>query len=81
MEIQEDALAFSVQNPIAKKPANSLEEPGGIGLPNVRKRLALLYPEQHTLTIQNTGETFTALLTIHGLHAPTHERQAQLLHH
>lgn len=79
--IQEGALTFSVQNPIAKKPATSLEEPGGIGLPNVRKRLALLYPGQHTLTIQNSGDTFTVTLTIYGLHIPAHERQAYLLHH
>jgi Histidine kinase len=76
-----DALTFSVQNPVGSKAAVALDEPGGIGLPNVRKRLALLYPGRHTLTIQNTGETFTVLLTIHGLHVPAHERQAQLLHH
>jgi LytS/YehU family sensor histidine kinase len=81
VEIQAETLTFSVQNPIAKKSASSLEEPGGIGLPNVRKRLALLYPDQHTLTIQNTGETFTVHLTINGLHAQAHERQAHLLHH
>lgn len=81
VEIQEGGLTFSVQNPIAKKSATSLKEPGGIGLPNVRKRLALLYPGQHTLTIENTDETFAALLTIHGLHVPAHERQAHLLHH
>jgi LytS/YehU family sensor histidine kinase len=81
VDLHEGALTFRVQNPVGKKPANPLEEPGGIGLPNVRKRLALLYPDQHTLTIQNTGETFTVLLTIHGLHVPAHERQAHLLHH
>jgi LytS/YehU family sensor histidine kinase len=81
VEILEGALAFRVQNPIAQKPANQLEEPGGIGLPNVRKRLALLYPDQHTLTIHRTGETFTVTLTIHGLSVPAHERQAHLLHH
>ncbi|RAK69305.1 sensor histidine kinase [Hymenobacter edaphi] len=79
--VNEDTLTFCVQNPVAPPTANPLEEPGGIGLPNVRKRLALLYPGQHTLTIQNTGATFTVTLTIHGLHAPAHERQAHLLHH
>ncbi|GAB3241263.1 hypothetical protein GCM10027346_36450 [Hymenobacter seoulensis] len=79
--LQEGTLAFSVQNPIAKKTANSLEEPGGIGLPNVRKRLALLYPGQHTLTIHSTGDKFTVYLTIHGLPVQAHERQAHLLHH
>ena len=81
VQVKGDTLAFSVQNPIAKKPANLLDETGGIGLPNVRKRLALLYPDQHKLTIQDTGETFTVNLTIHGLHVPAHERQAHLLHH
>jgi LytS/YehU family sensor histidine kinase len=81
VEVTEDTLSFRVQNPIGKHSANPLEEPGGIGLPNVRKRLALLYPGQHTLTIQNTGETFTVQLTIQGLHLPAHERQAHLLHH
>ncbi|WP_235917506.1 sensor histidine kinase [Hymenobacter busanensis] len=81
VEVQADVLHFSVQNPIGRKPAHPLEEPGGIGLPNVRKRLALQYPGQHTLTIQDTGETFTVLLTIHGLHVPAHEINAQLLHH
>ncbi|WP_231576260.1 sensor histidine kinase [Hymenobacter sp. DG25B] len=81
VEVKEDTLSFRVQNPIGKHSANPLEEPGGIGLPNVRKRLALLYPGQHTLTIQNTGETFTVQLTIQGLHLPAHERQAHLLHH
>ncbi|MBJ6110335.1 sensor histidine kinase [Hymenobacter sp. BT523] len=79
--LHEGTLIFRVQNPVASKPANLLEEPGGIGLPNVRKRLALLYPGRHTLAIEHTGETFAVLLTIHGLHAPAHERQAHLHHH
>ncbi|UOQ82508.1 MULTISPECIES: sensor histidine kinase [Hymenobacter] len=79
--IKDDTLTFSVQNPIATKSANALSEPGGIGLPNVRKRLALLYPGQHTLSTQHTTETFTARLTIQGLHALAHEREAHLLHH
>jgi LytS/YehU family sensor histidine kinase len=81
VEIQEGALAFRVQNPIGRQSANPLEKPGGVGLPNVRKRLALLYPGQHTLAIQHTDGTFAVTLTIHGLHTPAHERQAHLLHH
>lgn len=79
--LREDVLTFRVHNPIGPKTANLLEEPGGIGLPNVRKRLALLYPDQHTLTIHDTGATFTVVLTIRGLPVLTHERKAQLLHH
>lgn len=79
--IQADTLAFSVQNPIAKKSGSMLAEPGGIGLPNVRKRLALLYPGQHTLAIQDSGEIFTVTLRIYDLHLQSHEREAHLLHH
>lgn len=79
--INEDSLAFSAQNPIGKRSTNPLEEPGGIGLPNVRKRLSLLYPGQHTLSIQNSGETFTVMLTIRDLHVQAHERKAHLLNH
>ncbi|WP_240737191.1 sensor histidine kinase [Hymenobacter metallicola] len=79
--VNEGTLTFSVQNPIGTNAASRLEESGGIGLPNVRKRLALLYPGQHTLTIQDTGAIFRVLLTIGGLHLPAHERTAHLLHY
>ena len=81
VEVTEDILTFSVQNPVGKNPANTLDEPGGIGLPNVRKRLALLYPGQHTLEIHNTDETFAIVLKIHGLQLQPHERKAHLLYH
>ncbi|RYG53827.1 MAG: sensor histidine kinase [Chitinophagaceae bacterium] len=75
-----DTLTFSVQNPIGKKSVHTLDEPGGIGLPNVRKRLALLYPGQHTLDIQSAGETFAVVLKIQGLQSQLHERKAHLLY-
>ncbi|ANE49284.1 sensor histidine kinase [Flavisolibacter tropicus] len=81
VEVQEDILTFSVQNPVGNNPAHTLEEPGGIGLPNVRKRLTLLYPDQHTLEIQNSGETFAVVLKIQGLQLQPHERKANLLYH
>lgn len=81
VEVAAGRLTFSVQNPVRQKAASGLEEPGGIGLPNVRKRLALLYPNQHTLVIQHTGNTFTVVLTISGLHVQAHEINAQLLHY
>jgi sensor histidine kinase YesM len=73
MEIDKDVLTFSVQNPVGNNKANILEEPGGIGLPNVRKRLALLYPGQHTLGIQRLGETFLVVLKIHGVQLQHHD--------
>ncbi|WP_242929566.1 sensor histidine kinase [Pontibacter vulgaris] len=80
VEIKENTLTFRIQNPIGNKAGTALEEPGGIGLPNVRKRLALLYPGQHNLEINNTGEMFIVTLKIHGLHSQVHERETQLLY-
>ena len=39
--------------------------PGGIGLNNVRRRLALLYPEKHQLTIHDKDGTFKVALDLH----------------
>lgn len=81
VEVKEETLTFSVQNPVGKKGTATINEPGGIGLPNVRKRLALLYPGQHTLDIKDTGDTFTVVLNIIGLHSQPHERKTHLLYH
>lgn len=67
VEIKDNTLLFSIRNPVEKKPGNVLEEHGGIGLPNIKKRLQLLYPGMHTLEISNTGERFTIMLKINDL--------------
>ncbi|WP_345167409.1 sensor histidine kinase [Nibribacter koreensis] len=81
VEVQEDSLTFKVQNPIGNNRAIGLEEPGGIGLPNVQKRLALLYPGKHHLEIDTQGTTFSVVLKIDGIHSPAHERKADVLYH
>ena len=80
VEVIENTLTFCIQNPVGNNQGNKLEEPGGIGLPNVQKRLQLLYPGQHQLEINNSGKTFEITLKIYGLQLPVHERQAQLLY-
>jgi hypothetical protein len=77
----EKTLTLSIQNPINEKPVNALEEPGGIGLQNVKKRLALLYPGLHNLKITSSGGIFDIVLTINELHLHSHETKAQLLYH
>jgi LytS/YehU family sensor histidine kinase len=51
MKVKDDALTFSVENPVGNNIAYTYDEACGIGLPNVRKRLALLYPGLHALEI------------------------------
>ena len=81
LEVKAHALTFGIQNPVGRNQGTALEEPGGIGLPNVRKRLALLYPGQHSLEVSHSGEMFTIVLMIQGLHVqPTHAK-THLLHH
>ncbi|NTS40978.1 histidine kinase [Flavisolibacter sp. BT320] len=79
--VKDDTLTFSVQNPVGRKNGNALDEPGGIGLPNVRKRLALLYPGQHSLDVHDNGEQFFIELKIHALQLSANERKAHLLYH
>ena len=54
-------LTFTVSN--EKKPQEK-DEVGGIGIQNVRKRLALLYGENSDLQIIDTEDTFTIQLKI-----------------
>jgi sensor histidine kinase YesM len=81
VQVRHDTLIFSIQNPIAKTQVEFFEKHDGIGLPNVRKRLALLYPDRHSIDIHNTGETFAVVLTVHGFQSEHNEREADLLHH
>lgn len=53
------SLCFTCVNPVSRKPAAD----GGAGLNNVRRRLSLLYPGQHTLQTEYNGEVYTVALT------------------
>lgn len=41
-----------------------ISDSGGIGLQNIRKRLALLYPGNHTLQLQDMDRVFSVTITI-----------------
>ena len=62
--VKENELFFTVQNPIADRRDHSLEEPGGIGLANVQKRLRLIYRNHHQLQINKTEDIFRVELKI-----------------
>ena len=72
--IKEDILYMDLNN---SKPSQFGSQSGknGIGLKNVQKRLQLLYPNRHELTIESTNEEFSiriqiALEQIHVKNAP-----------
>lgn len=56
------AVNFSVTNSVPPEPLP--EKENGIGLDNLKRRLALLYPGKHQLTIHKNNDTFTASLKL-----------------
>ncbi|MBN8821681.1 MULTISPECIES: histidine kinase [unclassified Spirosoma] len=58
-------LYFKVHNSLHPKHANDPEdEQSGLGLDNVRKRLELIYPGRHQLTIQQSEQDYFVGLTL-----------------
>ncbi|ANH83355.1 histidine kinase [Niabella ginsenosidivorans] len=65
LHTQNNTLYFDVQNSIHVKPDGDPEKfKSGIGLPNVKERLQLEYPERHELVIRQTAKDFFVHLTI-----------------
>ncbi|MBI3134423.1 MAG: histidine kinase [Bacteroidetes bacterium] len=63
MEIENERLIFIVEN--TKFPSNPENQSGsGIGLKNLKKRLALLYREKYKIDIEETEDVFTVQLEI-----------------
>lgn len=63
MSLIADEFCFTVSNS-KDGSEKTTEQPGGIGLTNVQRRLELLYPEKHNLVITNTIGDFTIELKI-----------------
>lgn len=80
MTVNENSLNLTIQNKLGKNREHILEEPGGIGLQNVQKRLQLLYPNAHSLEIITTDKIFTVELKITNLQTQVNERKIQLLY-
>ncbi|MDP4275387.1 MAG: histidine kinase [Bacteroidota bacterium] len=64
MKIDSNQLTFNCSNSIYGKTQNEIENQEGIGLENVRKRLNLLFPDRHHLSILQEENIFSVLLTI-----------------
>ena len=57
-------MHFSVTNDVGPGD-DSKDGSSGIGIANVRRRLAILYPDKHELSISNTPDKFTVDLSIY----------------
>jgi hypothetical protein len=61
IQVDEAVLHFTLAN---NKPGEAILKENGIGLINVRKRLGLLYAENHYLLVKPTENTFTVNMQI-----------------
>jgi len=59
--VEAQTILFTIEN---TKPITSRLSNGGIGLPNLKKRLSYLYPNQHDLIINEDGRHYSASLKI-----------------
>jgi len=57
-------LLFHVENSKEDDMEDETQEYSGVGLENVKKRLSLLYPQRHTLDIQNIPYKFSVTLKL-----------------
>jgi LytS/YehU family sensor histidine kinase len=60
--LKDDELHFSIKNTVKRE--LKLSKNVGIGLENIKKRLHLIYPDQHHLAIEIKDEWFVVRLTI-----------------
>ncbi|MDQ1087218.1 sensor histidine kinase [Siphonobacter sp. SORGH_AS_1065] len=65
LQAQGKTLIFKVRNKVNRRFKEVKDSSSGIGLPNVQRRLSLLYPESHELTISETGEWYEVQLSLH----------------
>ncbi|MFT5886239.1 MAG: two-component system LytT family sensor kinase [Arcticibacterium sp.] len=64
LDYQGADLTFEVINKIGPETEEEKDSSSGIGLKNVRRRLELLYPDKHTLDINDDGDKFAIKLNI-----------------
>ena len=59
MEVDSEQLHFKIQNSKPEEKEQRLNgKSGGIGINNIKKRLALLYPDKHDLNISDIGGSY-----------------------
>ena len=64
IEVSENNLVFEIENSKGKTSEITDSKYKGIGIENVKKRLGLIYPNQHSLNISETENSFKVILQI-----------------
>lgn len=62
--VEDGLITFIAANSVSRGSSDGPQVASGIGLDNVRKRLALLYPGRHDLRIDTQDSVFTVKLTV-----------------
>jgi two-component system, LytTR family, sensor kinase len=74
-------IRFEVSNYLRKHPQIIEKQSGGIGLSNIRRRLELLYPGTHELTIKEVDDQYKVILIIKRQVKEPHQNDAFSLTH
>ena len=61
-EVRSNALFFKCIN--SKPAVKAISKAGGLGMDNIQRRLALLFPSTHDLKIEDNSETYCVTLTL-----------------
>jgi sensor histidine kinase YesM len=61
---KENSLVLKVENSLSTESADQTSLVGGIGLKNVKRRLSLLYPNNHTLKTELTEDSYSVYLNL-----------------
>jgi two-component system, LytTR family, sensor kinase len=61
---QDEKLYFEVKNTVGRNPDEKKDNDSGIGMKNVLRRLELLYPENHVLSIKNLQVSYEVALEL-----------------
>ncbi len=67
MDVAEESVQFKIENSKGRAMLSAPDHArpsGGIGLVNARRRLSLIYPKQHQLSVQETPNSYSVQLTI-----------------
>ncbi|MGD9978110.1 MAG: sensor histidine kinase [Bacteroidales bacterium] len=63
MKIEDRSIFFEVANYVKQNP-EVVDSTGGIGIPNLKRRLELLYPNNHTFNVEIVDDKYIATLQV-----------------